>query len=477
LLIVMAVIAVTYVVTAAVAVSTQRATLIEQVDRRISLLPPDIVTIRGAQNAPWQAPAGEGGGSGTGASGPGESFESPFSDLYVGVLNPDGTTTDLLVGSLLDTRPSLETAVDVAGGAARIVTIHDDAGVMSFRAAVIPQPGGGEFVVAAEPLTETNAAIARLKRTLWIAGAVIAVVLGTAFVWVQRLGLTPIARVTDTAEAISAGETARRVEVANRRTEAGKLGHAFNLMLDQRDAAESRLRQFVADASHELRTPLTSVRGYLELYRQGAFREQRQLDDIVRRLSAETARMNGLVEDLFALSSLDDHRPLHRETVDLGQLLRDLAQDAQATQPERAIAVEAPEEGPAISGDAALLTQLAGNLVANALAHTPVEAPLTLSARVDDGFATLVVADGGPGLDAEAAAHVFDRFWRGDASRSRGATGGHRGAGLGLSIARSIAEAHDGSIALETAPGSGCTFTVRLPVDLPAGPGAGSRSA
>ena len=108
--------------------------------------------------------------------------------------------------------------------------------------------------------------------------------LGLAFFWVQRLGLRPIARVTAAAEAIAAGDRGRRVELADDATEAGKLGHAFNVMLDERDASETRLRQFVADASHELRTPLTSVRGYLELYRQGAFRDEGQLDDVIRRL-------------------------------------------------------------------------------------------------------------------------------------------------------------------------------------------------
>jgi two-component system OmpR family sensor kinase len=236
------------------------------------------------------------------------------------------------------------------------------------------------------------------------------------------------------------------------------------MMLDERDRSDTRLRQFIADASHELRTPLTSVRGYLELYRQGAFRGKEQMDDVVRRLSAESVRMHDLVEDLFVLASLDEGRPLRQEPVDLGQLLRDAAQDAQAVQPARSLSVTTPESGPTVIGDPGLLTQLVAILVSNALAHTPTSVPVRLEATVEGSEAVVTVSDKGPGLDAEAASHVFDRFWRGVASRSRSAGQGRSGGGLGLSIARSVTDAHHGTISLETTPGHGCTFTVRLPL-------------
>ena len=465
LLIVIALLAVTYVATAVVVVRTQRSLLIEQVDRRISALPPRTVSF-GANPPPESIP-------GDAFESPDGQPESPYSNLYVGSLNSDGTTTDILIGTLLETTPDVAAAVDEANGGLAIVTIRDEGSSIRFRAAVLPQLVAETYLVAAEPLTETDAAIERLERTLVIAGVAIAVVLGTAFFWVQHLGLLPIARVTSTAEAIAAGERTRRVDVRDKRTEAGKLGLAFNVMLDERDAEESRLRQFVADASHELRTPLTSVRGYLELYRQGAFREQHQLDDVVRRLSAEAARMNGLVEDLLSLASLDEGRPHLFESVDLGRILRDVIQDAQATQAERQIELIAPDKGLTAVGDSALLVQLAGILVANALAHTPVNVPVTVTAREEGAFVTMIVADRGPGLDAEAAARVFDRFWRGASGRSRGPStciGYKTGAGLGLAIARSIADVHGGTITLDTAPGKGCTFTVRLPVERVAGP-------
>ena len=452
LLIVMATLIATYAVAAYVVVSTQRSLMIGQVDQRLRALPPDLLV-----------------GPAVPAPPPGQDpvlveTEQPISEFYVGLVGADQRVIPLVAGALLPSTPDILQAVAATGGTPGIVTIDAAEEPARFRAIVAPQPGTDSWVVAAQSLAETDAAIARLVRTLWIAGAVIAVVLGVAFFWVQRLGLRPIARVTATAEAIAAGDRSHRVDVRDTRTEAGKLGRAFNVMLDERDASEARLRQFVADASHELRTPLTSVRGYLELYRQGAFQEKAQLDDVVRRLSAESARMHGLVEDLLALASLDEGRPLREDRVDLGQLLRDAAQDARAVQPARSISMVAPDSGPTVIGDAGLLAQLVSILVSNALAHTPTRAPLALGVAMQDSGAVMTVADKGPGLDAEAASRVFDRFWRGQASRSRSKGSGRAGgAGLGLAIARSITDAHGGAISLDTAPGQGCTFTVRLP--------------
>jgi two-component system OmpR family sensor kinase len=460
LLIVIAILLATYAVVAVVIVSTQRALLVDQVDERLSALPP------GALSVLTEAPP---------SGGPGETVtsvttapEAALSNLYISMVDANGAYVPLLAGSVPGGIPNVAAAVQETEGRAGIVTVGAVDGPSRFRALVVPQ-AADSWLVAAQSLDEIDAAMARLVRTLWIAGGIIAGMLGMAFMWIQRLGLRPIARVTAIAEAIAGGDHSRRVTVTDPRTEAGKLGHAFNVMLDERDAAETRLRQFVADASHELRTPLTSVQGYLELYRQGAFRDPGQLDDVVRRLSAESARMHGLVEDLLALASLDEDRPLRKEPVDVGQLLRDAALDGHASQPGRAIAVQAPDVGPIVTGDAGLLTQLVGILVANALAHTPVAAPITLTAAAQADMVVITVVDRGPGLEPEVAERVFDRFWRGEAARTR-ATGG---TGLGLAIARSITDAHGGTISLATAPGEGCTFTIRLPRD-PANPALSS---
>jgi two-component system OmpR family sensor kinase len=455
LLIVIAVLIAIYIAAALVVVSSQRTLLIDQVDEQLRALSPDMLA-----SLDRPPPATNIGGEPPLIS----EQMNPLSEIYVGFVDTTQSVIPLSPGGLVEGTPDLAAAVDATNGEQGIVTIESTDGSTNYRAIVTPQPGSNGWVVAAQSLAETDAAISRLVRVLVIAGAVIAVVLGVAFFWVQRLGLRPIARVTAAAEAIAAGDRSQRVDVPNAHTEAGKLGLAFNVMLDERDSSEARLRQFVADASHELRTPLTSVRGYLELYRQGAFQEKAQLDDVVRRLSAESVRMQGLVEDLLALASLDEGRPLQEDRVDLGLLLRDAAQDAQAVQPGRSIAVIAPDTGPAITGDAGLLTQLVSILVSNALAYTPVHAPLTLGAAQQGTESIITVVDKGPGLEAEAARKAFDRFWRGQASRTRNKGSGRIGAGLGLSIARSIADAHGGSISLDTAPGEGCSFTIRLPL-------------
>jgi two-component system OmpR family sensor kinase len=469
LLSVVAILGVAYLALAFAIVSSQRSLLVEQVDKRLGEAPP-VMTItaeRGTRGpAPQEAATPIAGGvmaaSSFSQAQPARP-ETPFSDFYVGKVGVDLTVTPLVAGTILDSVPDLLGAVEATGGAHDIVTIGAETGHERFRALVVPEPTGG-WIVATQSLAEVDDAIARLIRTLAISGVVLAVVLGAIVFWVQRLGLRPIARVTAAAEAIAAGDRSYRLSGEDARTEAGKLAHAFNVMLDERDESDVRFRQFVADASHELRTPLTSVRGYLELYREGAFREVGEMDDAVRRMSAETTRMYGLVEDLLVLASLDEGRPLRRDVVDLGQILSDAAQDAGAVQPGRTILVVAAERGPIVVGDASLLVQCVGILVANALAHTPETADVTLTAADDAERVLVTVADRGPGLDPESAQHIFDRFWRGRKARERTRGQGRGGgAGLGLSIARSIVEAHGGTISVQSTPGLGTAFAIALP--------------
>ena len=342
----------------------------------------------------------------------------------------------------------------------RYTTVQSTDSSASFRALLQPAPEGQGTVVTALPLAEVDDAILRLERTLALAGLLIAAVLAALYFWIQRLGIAPISRLAQTAEAITAGDHRLRAPDVDPHTEAGKLGIAFNVMLDERDEAEIRLRQFVADASHELRTPLTSMRGYLDLYRQGAFRQEAEMEDVVRRLSSETARMTDLVKDLLSLANLDEGRPLRYESIDLGRIVRDAVQDAQAVQPTRSIAADTPESGPTVCADEALIVQLVSILVSNAMNHTPLDAAIAVRVRSEANGAVLTISDTGPGLDEESAAHAFDRFWRGESSRLRGASGG---SGLGLSIAKGIVDAHGGTIALDTVVGRGTTFTIHLP--------------
>jgi two-component system OmpR family sensor kinase len=283
-------------------------------------------------------------------------------------------------------------------------------------------------------------------------------VIGLTAAWVVRLGVKPINDVTEAADAISAGDRDRRLPSYPAGTEAAHLADAFNSMLDQKEAADERLRQFVADASHELRTPLTSIRGYADLYQQGGLDDRARLDDAMRRVSGEAQRMGALVDDLLLLSKLDRGLSLETSTVDLAALLEDVAADARAVQPDRAVSVECGRPL-RCTGDPLRLHQVVAAVVHNALVHTPLDAPIELVGRAADGAVVVEIIDHGPGLDPEIAARVFERFYRGDPSRARSSGG----SGLGLSIAKSIIETHGGRISVHTAPGEGCRFTIALP--------------
>jgi two-component system OmpR family sensor kinase len=242
------------------------------------------------------------------------------------------------------------------------------------------------------------------------------------------------------------------------------LGGALNEMLGQieestrqREANEQRLRRFVADAAHELRTPLTSLRGYAELYRQGALPTPAAVSRAMGRIESEAGRMGRLVEDLLLLARLDQQRALEWERVDLVALAHEAALDFAAVAPDRPFATELDGEA-VVLGDRVRLRQVLDNLLANARTHTPAATPVRLAVRCRGQDAELVVADEGPGIPPESQERVFERFWRGDPGRTRQ----RGGAGLGLAIVASIVAAHGGTVDLFSEPGRGAVFTVRL---------------
>jgi two-component system OmpR family sensor kinase len=242
--------------------------------------------------------------------------------------------------------------------------------------------------------------------------------------------------------------------------------------------SEERMRRFVADASHELRTPLTTIRGFAELYRQGATRDAGELDRLMRRIEDQAARMGLLVEDLLLLARLDQQRPLNRRPVDLLALAAEAVNDARAVAPDRPIELQLTNGdggtggGPlVVLGDQDRLRQVIANLMSNALTHTPAGSPIELRAgnRRDDGgsHAAIEVVDHGPGLTQEQTERVFERFYRADQARTRA----HGGTGLGLSIVAALVAAHGGTVEVRSVPGQGASFRVLLPLDpgTPAG--------
>lgn len=439
-------------------VATQRNQLFDQLDRRLAAVAPLDRPAPRAPGEPRPAPGSDvgppdGGAQATGTAPP---VEEPISDLYIAAILPDGSVDVLVQGQLLEEVPDLAEIAADPPAARSFATVDAADGSVRFRVLVDPAPDGSTAVIAL-PTTDVDETVRRLAITFAVVVALVGAVLGVLAWWIVRLGLRPISAMTETARAISSGDRERRAPELDERTEAGELADAFNVMLDQRDEAEDRLRRFASDASHELRTPLTSIRGYLDLYEQGGFREQEQLDDVVRRMQAEARRMGLLVDDLLALARLDEGQPLSIAPVDVGGLVRDVVADALAAHPARTIVADAPADLTApIDGDR--VKQVAASLVGNAVVHAP-DATIRVRAAATSDELLLSVADDGPGLDDEQAKQIFTRFFRGDSSRSR-VTGG---SGLGLAIAQSIAEAHGGVIDLRTAPGDGCEFTLHIP--------------
>ncbi len=318
-------------------------------------------------------------------------------------------------------------------------------------------------------LGDMNATLRRLLMLEFGIGAL--ALLGTGLIgWkLVGVGMKPLAEIEKTAGAIAEGDLSRRIADENRSTEVGRLGHSLNVMLGrieesfaEREASERRLRQFVADASHELQTPLTSVRGYAELFRRGAADRPEDLKNAMGRIESEAERMGVLVDDLLLLARLDQGRPLARERVDLGAAARELAGDAQVVAPEHPIAVTV-EGDVHVTGDEVRLRQIISNLLSNARTHTPAGTAIDVSVRRMGEDVLLQVRDDGNGLTPEHLQRVFERFFRADPSRAR--TSG--GTGLGLSIVAAIARAHGGDAHVESSPGEGATFSVRLPVSGP----------
>ncbi|CCH90443.1 Sensor protein [Modestobacter italicus] len=396
--------------------------------------------------------------------------------LYLACLDADGVYGELApVGGSVPDLGNL-TADEAAQKGGKTFIRRSEDGKTSWRLVVV-QPDNGLTVVVGQDVGADQALLSRLIRTELAVGALVLAVMAIAGYMLVRNSLRPLREVEHTAQAIAAGDLSRRVPVADHRTEVGRLSAALNGMLgriessfraqqaseEQARASETRMRRFVADASHELRTPLTSIRGFAELHRQGAVQGPEDTGRIMQRIEAEATRMGMLVEDLLQLARLDQQRPLTLGPVDLAELAGDAVHDARAVQPDRPLSLlldPSLTDVPVVTGDEARLRQVVGNLVTNALTHTPVDARVTVRLSEDDADSVvLTVSDEGPGLAPADAERVFERFYRADSSRTRAAGG----TGLGLSIVASLVAAHGGTVDLTTAPGQGATFTVRLP--------------
>jgi two-component system, OmpR family, sensor kinase len=356
----------------------------------------------------------------------------------------------------------------------RAPVTRDLNGLGRYRIVAAPARQSGEIIITGLSMSNVDATMIRVLLIFAVVIVVAVAAATTAGVVIIRRALAPLRRVAQTAGEVVAlpldrGEVALPVRVleadANPRTEVGQLGSALNRMLDHiaaalsaRQASETRVRQFVADASHELRTPLAAIRGYTELA-QRVREDSDAVTHAMQRVQSETERMTHLVEDLLLLARLDSGRPLERESVDLSRVAVDAVSDAHVAGPDHQWELDLPAEPVMVCGDAARLHQVVTNLLANARVHTGPGSVVTTRLSSDTAHAVLSVVDNGPGIPVHLQSEVFERFARGDTSRSR--KGGSTG--LGLAIVSAVIKAHHGTITLDSAPGH-TDFTVRLPL-------------
>jgi len=376
-----------------------------------------------------------------------------------------------------------ETAVALQGAAlndGRPHEVPDRPGMLAIRLDIGPAQASfvdtdGTIVQADAMIIgfDTRVAAAAQRRLVLIAAAGVAGALAAitaATVLIVRRSLRPLNGMTEQAHAFAAGDRTVRLPVPTDDPDMQRLALTVNEAFDVQQQAEARLRAFVADASHELRTPLTTATGWIELYLQGGLTDEDRRDQAMQRAMTQLGRMRVLIDELALLARLDRARPLDLDPVDLAVLATEVVEDARVINPDRTFSLHAA--GPAtLLGDAPKLQQVLQNLVGNAVQHTPPGSPVEVTVRpapTDAGEAgsrvhTLLVTDHGPGIPVEDRAHVFTRFWRGDASRTRH-TGG---AGLGLAIVSSIVAAHGGTSEVISQVGYGTTIRVRLPAKVP----------
>jgi two-component system OmpR family sensor kinase len=441
---------------------------IQQVDRQLDLVLPIAVGLSQPRPFPRPAPPFTANGAGLGGRA-GLSNDLKLSDMYVATVDNGQVHTvasPQSAGGAIPKAPPVQ-SLSGSGAAPRAATVKSVHGSGRWRA-ITARTFSGRDVLVALYMGPVDATASELRVAVLAAGGIVAIILLACGFWLERLGLRPIAEMKSVADAIAAGDRTRRITASPRGKEAAHLARALNAMLDKQNEIEDRLLQFVADASHELRTPTSVISGLAQLWRQGDLREGDELEEAMRRVGQESNRMRALVEELLLLARLDSGAPLETRPVDVGRLARDVLADAAITHPSRQVTARIDDNVTAV-GDESALRRVFSNLVTNALTHTPATSAVSVEVKGSPGGATFEIADTGPGMAADDAAHAFERFWRAAPGRTRS------GSGLGLSIVRAVVEAHRGTIVLDTAPEQGTRVRVVLPPARPVDAAAGFR--
>jgi two-component system OmpR family sensor kinase len=384
---------------------------------------------------------------------------------YAGYVDEAGDLQPLTTGQL-------STLLTVGlGGTPESIDLGGDLG--SYRVVAVETRNGA--MVIGLPLADLEYTLGQLIAGISGIALGVLVLAGTAAYFIVRLALRPLDRVAKAASDVSElpldrGEVALAVRVsdddADPHTEVGRVGASINRMLGHvaaalhaRQASENKVRTFVSDASHELRTPLTSIRGYAELTRRSGEHLPEDATYALGRIESEAMRMTTIVEDLLLLARLDEGRELAKDPVELSALLESAVSDARAASADHDWKLDLDAAPVTVIGDSQRLMQVVANLLGNARVHTPAGSTVVTRLAVVDGRAQISVIDNGPGIDPAVLDSVFERFVRGDVSRQR-ASGG---TGLGLAIVAGVAEAHAGTVVVESVPGR-TEFRVALPL-------------
>ncbi|MGW2169564.1 sensor histidine kinase [Streptomyces sp. NPDC001705] len=380
------------------------------------------------------------------------------SEYFIEIRRPNGDVAPLAPGlrDPGDAPPRVpEKPADAAG--APVTVPAEDGGGPDYRLLTRSLPERRGTLVTAVPLSSVDGTLHRLLLVEGAATAGALVLLAVSGLWLLRRGLRPLESMARDADAIAAGDGGLRVAPADEDSEVGRLGLALNTMLDEQEATQGRLRQFVADASHELRTPVTAILGYADLHAQGALGDPAHLGRAMDGITDEALRMRRLVDDLLLLARLDTVRAPERLPVDVTKVARAAVAAARAAAPGYPVALDA-ERPAVVEGDGEQLRRVVDNLLGNVRAHTAEGTGALVTVRAAaDGSTELAVVDEGAGIPAESLPKVFDRFYRADRAR-----GGH-GSGLGLAIVAAVVDAHGGRVDVASTVGSGTRVTVRLP--------------
>jgi two-component system, OmpR family, sensor kinase len=339
-----------------------------------------------------------------------------------------------------------------------------DEPLLIYSRSIAPEMSSNEIVQVAFPITQPQQALNTLRLSLLI-GSSLVIAAAFAIGWILAgTSLRPIGQITHTAQAIGAERNfSRRVAHTGPNDEIGYLATTFNTMLAELESAYRQLeralesqRRFAADASHELRTPLTTVRGNIELLRREPPVDAAERADILADTTNEVDRLIRLVNQLLVLARADAGQKRQRLALPLRPLMDDVMRQAKLLAPQADILCDSPA-GALVLADSDALKQVLLILVDNALAHTLPGTRIWLAAAVTDGHVAISVRDAGPGIPPDVLPHIFERFYRGQVSRTGNRTG------LGLAIARGLVEAQGGSIAASSQVGQGSVFTVSLP--------------